>query len=170
MVTTVVNDPGLVVGDVLDWTGAETFSAVVPSAALSKGDILKKDASTDPDSYSETTATTNIAGPFVMVLQDKASGITHASVVRGGTWACVADGNIEFGDDVMLSANTDHQVQKLTALDTTATLSESTVETAINYYKFKIGVSEGFADSYKTGSQVKAVDGDLVAVNTNRGY
>lgn len=171
MVTAVVKNPGLTAGDVLDGTGAEYFKATVASAVYSKGQVLVRDTSLTPDGFKLATAAANLQGPFVMVYLDPGtSAVTQVSVVKGGTWAVTCDGVIEPEQDCIMSSSTDGQVVGAAAIDTTPTLTETTVELAINYYKTVVGRSAGFADNYKSGTPAVTADGDLVAVDANAGY
>ena len=50
MVTAIVNDPSLVAGQVLDWTGCITFTGKKTTGAVARGDLMVPDTSTTPDS------------------------------------------------------------------------------------------------------------------------
>lgn len=170
MVTAVTQSPGNALGQLWRIGNARFFKAKVASAVYTRGQVLVKDASLDPDGYKLVTAAANLVGPFVMVYENPGTAaVTEVSVVKGGGWICTADGNMEPGDDAVLSASTDGQVISGTfpTVATTPTGGEVTIQA--KYFRTVVGRVAGFADSVGK-SQVKAVDGDLVAIDADEGY
>lgn len=158
MVTTVVNNPGIVVGQLLDTIGAEVFSVIKGVGAIVRGDVLIIDQSASPVKAVKKTAAAGLLGPFVMAMEDKTSSATSISIVSGGVWALLAAGAHKPGAELGLSATVDGRIDNLTR--TTSGLDT----------RMMVGISRGFADNYKRGTDLVTVAGDLVAVNANAGY
>lgn len=159
MVTAIVNNPGMAVGQCADTTGAVFFRGNKAAGfAVARGDILVKDASTSPDSYKIATAGAAIAGPFYIATESAASADTKVSLATGGLWYVTGGDTIEPGDDVMLSTTVNGQTVKSTAVTTVALLQG------------KVGVSMGFADNFRTGTPVASVVGDIYVLDLNAGY
>ena len=169
MVTAIVNNPGLVVGMVLDWTNAKTYRVKKGSGIITRGDLLVPDTGTSPDSWKISPASRN-AGPFAMCLQTVASAATEMSIVRGGIWAVMADGTIEINKLVQSATGTAGQVIQYAAPTgfAGATPTAAEVAAAGSEFTFAVGVCLGFADNYNTTSPTAPVDGDLVAVDTGK--
>lgn len=158
MVTAIVRNPGAVAGQNASTEGCRMFRAnKAATFAVARGDIMVKDTGTAPDSLKIATAGAAIPGPFYIATQAAASTDTVVSVATGGMWYVTGGDTIEFGDDVMLSTTVNGQTVKSTAI-TTVALGLA-----------KVGVSEGFADSFGTGVPVASVVGDLYVLNLNAG-
>jgi len=161
MVTTVVNNPGLVAGMVLDWTNARTFTGKKGTGVITRGDVCVPDTALSPDGWKQAPASAPVYGPFAMCMKTTLSADTEIQLVKGGIWACTAGGTIEIGKLVQCDTATAGRVITDTPSDSTTALS------AINWTRV-IGVCLGFADNYDTTTPTAPVVGDLVAVEVRR--
>jgi hypothetical protein len=164
MVTAVVNNPGLVAGMVLDWTGAITYRGKKTTGVLTRGNLLVPDTSTAPDSWKISPAAAQVTGPFAMCMTTTLSADTEVSVIQGGIVALVADGTIEIGKECMPATATAGQVIVMAATTVTTTPTGAEVSSAGKDYSRVVGICLGFADNYNTSAPTAPVDGDLVAV------
>ena len=164
MVTAIVNNPGLVAGMVLDWTGAITYRGKKTTGVITRGNLLVPDTGTSPDSWKQSPAQGVNYGPFAMCMQTTLSADTEVSVVQGGIVAMVADGTIEIGKQCMAATATAGQVIAWTATSVTTTPTGAEVTSASYDNQKVVGICLGFADNYNTTTPTAPVDGDLVAV------
>lgn len=171
MVTAIVNNPGMVAGQVIDWTGARsgTYNKA-GTFAVNRGDILVKDTSTAPDSWKIATAGASIVGPFVMALEAAASAALVFRGVEGGYWCVKADGTIEIGDEVQMSTATN----AITVTFVQSTVSGSPTQTEVQNVrddrKRVVGKCLGFADNWNTGLPTAPVVNDLYVLDANAGF
>ena len=170
MVTAIVNNPGLVAGMVLDWTGAITHVGKKGTGIITRGNVLIPDTGPSPDAWKVAPAVATPAySPFAMCLKTTTSAATEVSIVRGGIWAVTADGTIEIGKPVMCATATAGQVIAHVATTVTTTPTGAEVTSASYDQRRIVGVCLGFADNYNTTSPTAPVDGDLAAILTSAG-
>jgi len=158
MVTAIVNDPSLVAGQVLDWTGCITFVGKKTTGAVARGDLMVPDTSTAPDSWKVAPASASQTGPFAVAMQDAASADTEVHLAQGGVIALTADGTIEINKLVQNATSTAGQVIQFVSY-TGTTGSEAAID-----FNHVVGECLGFADNFWTTAPTAPVDGDLAAI------
>jgi len=158
MVTAIVNDPSLVAGQVLDWTGCITFVGKKTTGAIARGSLCVPDTGTAPDSWKIAPASAGSTGPFAVAMQDAASADTEIHLAQGGVIALTADGTIEINKLAVAASATAGQVIQYTAYAGT-----TAAEAAIDYNSI-VGECLGFADNFWTTAPTAPVDGDLAAI------
>jgi hypothetical protein len=171
MVTAIVNNPGLVAGQVLDWRDCITYRGKKGSGVITRGNLLCPDTGTSPDSWKVTLGTAiPTYGPFAVCMATTTSAATEVSVAEGGVIALVADGTIEIGKPVMAATATAGQVITHTTTTVTAgTPTGAEVTSATFDNRAIVGVCLGFADNFWTTAPTAPVDGDLAAILMRKG-
>jgi hypothetical protein len=165
MVTAVVNNPGLVAGQILDWTNCRVFQAFKGAGVITRGDLLVPDTGTAPDGV-KLSPTGRNAGPFYVAMETVVSGATKISVAQGGVIALTADGTIEVHKLCQTATSTAGQVIQYVATvpANVTTPAGSDITTMAADFSAVVGECLGFADNYDREGTTAPVDGDLVAV------
>lgn len=160
-----VNNPGAVAGQFAGLPGS--FPVRLNKATgitVTRGVLCKRDTSTDPDSWVTTSAAADQYGPFAVPVETVTTGKTKFSTRYNDVFYLTADGDIEPGSPVQAATATAGQVIAFTDATIAVTPTQTDVTEVMNERKRIVGIALGSADTWNTGSPVKATDGGLVAV------
>lgn len=158
-------NPGATLGQYAGLPGNKIWTANKASGiAIVRGDLLKIDTSTSPDSVAPTAAAANQFGPFCMATKDAGIGTTEVEVVADDVCYLRADGTIEVGSKVQAATATAAQAIAFAQSTVSASPTQTEVQNVRDDRLRQVGIMRGKPQDWSTGAPTAVADNDLAAV------